>query len=109
MDIEALAKEARLGDPWTFPGREREWHATREQLSRFAALVAEAEREACAKTCEALWQEEATAAANGTQEPKYHDCIECAHAIRERSNVEHNRRPQGVRVDGPVGPHTKEQ
>lgn len=25
------------------------------------------------------------------------------------SNVEHNRRPQGVRVDGPVGPHTQEQ
>jgi len=24
------------------------------------------------------------------------------------SNVEHNRRPQGVRVDGPVGPHTQE-
>ena len=23
-------------------------------------------------------------------------------------NVEHNRRPQGVRVDGPVGPHTQE-
>lgn len=45
------------------------------------------EREECAKTCEALWQEEATAAANGTQEPKYHDCIECAHAIRERSNA----------------------
>ena len=46
-----------------------------------------AEREACAKTCEALWQEEATAAVNGTQEPKYHDAIECAYAIRERSNV----------------------
>ena len=40
-----------------------------------------------AKVCEDPWQEEATAAANGTQEPKYHDCIECAHAIRERSNV----------------------
>ncbi len=47
----------------------------------------QAEREECAKTCEALWQEEATAAANGTQEPKYHDAIECGYAIRERSNV----------------------
>lgn len=46
------------------------------------------EREACAKACEDLWQEEATAASNGTQEPKYHDCIECAHAIRERSNAD---------------------
>ena len=26
----------------------------------------------------------------------------------ETPNVEHNRRPQGVRVDGPVGPHTQE-
>lgn len=24
-------------------------------------------------------------------------------------NVEHNRRPQGVRIDGPVGPHTQEK
>jgi hypothetical protein len=24
-------------------------------------------------------------------------------------NVEHNRRPQGVRVDGPVGPDTQEE
>lgn len=24
-------------------------------------------------------------------------------------NVEHNRRPQGVRVDGPVGPHSREK
>lgn len=50
-----------------------------------------AEREASAKTCEALWQEEATAAANGNQNPRYHDCIECAHAIRERSNVQDHR------------------
>lgn len=50
-----------------------------------ASMAAEEEREACAKTCEELWQEEATSAANGTQEPKYHDCIECAHAILERT------------------------
>ena len=24
-------------------------------------------------------------------------------------NVEHNRRPPGVRIDGPVGPHTQEK
>ena len=58
-----------------------------------------AEREACASACEALWQEEATAAANGNQNPKYHDCIECAYAIRERSNAELRGRPL---ADGPA-------
>ncbi len=27
----------------------------------------------------------------------------------EAPNVEHNRRPQGVRVDGPVGPHSESE
>jgi hypothetical protein len=45
------------------------------------------ERNQCAKTCEALWDDEAQARVNGTQEPKYHDAIECAYAIRERSNA----------------------
>lgn len=48
--------------------------------------AAKAEREACAKACEALWREEADAAANGTDKPKYHDAIDCAAAIRARSN-----------------------
>jgi len=60
-----------------------------EALARAAWDAATtAEREACAKVCEHLWQEEAEAAVNGTQEPKYHDAIECAYAIRLRSNVE---------------------
>ena len=58
----------------------------RSTLLEFARKLVSTEREACAKTCEDLWQEEATAAVNGNQNPKYHDCIECAHAIRERSN-----------------------
>ena len=43
-------------------------------LERFAALVAAAEREACAKVCDDLWQEDKTA----------HDCRE---AIRARGNT----------------------
>jgi hypothetical protein len=61
---------------------------TGRSLEEFATRIEQLEREACAKVCDDLWQEEATAAANGDQNPKYHDCIECAHAIRERSNVE---------------------
>jgi hypothetical protein len=29
--------------------------------------------------------------------------------LTKAPNVEHNRRPQGVRVDGPVGPDTQEE
>lgn len=57
-----------------------------DQLVQFAELVRADEREACAKVCDDLWDEEAKAAANGTQEPRYHDAIECAYAIRARSN-----------------------
>jgi hypothetical protein len=46
-----------------------------------------AEREACAKVCEDLWKQEADDAASGTQDTKYHDAIECAYAIRARSNT----------------------
>lgn len=57
-------------------------------IEKFAGMIASAEREACAKVCETLWQEEADAAANGTQTPKYHDAIECASAIRARSDTD---------------------
>jgi hypothetical protein len=49
------------------------WTLTQEEIERFAALVAAAEREACAKVCDDLWQEDKTA----------HDCRE---AIRARNN-----------------------
>lgn len=65
------------------PAAEAMWQELKACVDRLIAT----EREACAKVCEALWKQEADAAANGTQEPKYHDAIECAYAIRARSNT----------------------
>jgi hypothetical protein len=64
-DIIKLAREA----GWNWP----EVHTTsiEDRLERFAALVAAAEREACAKVCE---------------ESNAFDWPECAAAIRARSN-----------------------
>lgn len=48
---------------------------TRDELERFAALVAAAEREACAKVCEM------------GQHSEYDGHADCAAAIRARGNV----------------------
>ena len=63
MAIEAGGYLAELpkGDAWLF--------AEDEYLERFAALVASAEREACAKVCDDLWEDDGTA-------------YDCAEAIR---------------------------
>ena len=53
-----------------------------EELDSFATLFRNAVLEEAAVKCEGLWHEEVTAAVNGTQQPKYHDCIECSSAIR---------------------------
>ena len=45
-----------------------------DKLERFAALVASAEREACAKVCDDLWEDDGTA-------------YECAEAIRARGQA----------------------
>jgi len=44
------------------------------QIERFAALVAAAEREACAKVCDGLWQDDGTA-------------YDCREAIRARGQA----------------------
>jgi|688.fasta_scaffold694346_2 hypothetical protein len=49
-DIIKLAREAGLAEGIA-DGLNGEWKAEREFLERFAALVAAAEREACAKLC----------------------------------------------------------
>ena len=51
-----------------------------EHLERFAALVAAAEREACAKVCEGIAEEFAF-------EPHNPDPVYCAAAIRARGNT----------------------
>jgi hypothetical protein len=69
--IEEMAREA--GDDWDHTLKE-----DRKFLERFAALVADAEREACAKVCEDLGM-----ATNGMHERNH----ECAKAIRARGQA----------------------
>ena len=51
-DIIKLAREAGAGEPESLYGRTDYIVMTRSELERFAALVAAAEREACAKVCD---------------------------------------------------------
>ena len=64
-----------------------------------------AERETCAEICDKHAENMARHGDAELAEQSRQDAV----AIRARSNVEHNRRPQGVRVDGQVGPHTQER
>jgi hypothetical protein len=48
-DIIRMAREAHLAEPYH---PYHPWSASQEALERFAALVAEAEREACARVCD---------------------------------------------------------
>ena len=71
-EIVKMARQAglvRTGDKWVEPAR---WGVT--ELVHFAALVAAAEREACAKVCDDLVLHQYSASG-------------CAAAIRERSNA----------------------
>lgn len=82
MDIEALMKDIAAPNPWTFPGKEQVWHMSRSQIARLAGLVAEREREACAKAVIAR------AAKVGHRALPVSVGEACACAIRMRSNVE---------------------
>jgi hypothetical protein len=53
-DIIRLAREAGAGEPESLYGRTDYVVMTWFELERFAALVAAAEREACAKLCEEM-------------------------------------------------------
>ena len=64
-DIIAMAKEVGFSDG--------EIDTCQLMLERFAVLVASAEREACAKMCDYLWEDDYSAYA-------------CAEAIRAREN-----------------------
>lgn len=73
-EIIQMAREA--GTPYVnrhYPGV-TSFGFTEDALQRFAALVAKAEREACAKVCDDLWQDDKTAYA-------------CREAIRARGNA----------------------
>jgi hypothetical protein len=51
-DIIRMAREAGAGEPESLYGRTDYFAMTGYELERFAALVAAAEREACAQVCE---------------------------------------------------------
>jgi len=70
-DIIRMAREAGIRPIDEFAGA---WITYDEPIERFAALVAAAEREACAKVCDDLWQEDKTA-------------YDCREAIRARGQV----------------------
>jgi hypothetical protein len=75
----ALAKEA----GWEYATDDRGF----EPLWRFAALVAAAEREACARVCEeeaADFEQMANGCSDGRYDWKADGCMDCAAAIRAR-------------------------
>jgi len=58
------------------------WYISQGQLEAFAKLVAEHEREACAKLCEQMWHEWLDSTEEN--EPNKPDAEDCYRAIRAR-------------------------
>ena len=82
-DIIRMYKEA---NGWSPEGFDR----TVQELERFAALVAAAEREACAKMCADLYSKWADELINSTDEeddPLPPDAVDCKLAIRARGQA----------------------
>jgi hypothetical protein len=75
-DILRMAKEAGV-DAWWDSGDENR-DVLQDHLERFAALVAQHEREQCAKVCEQI------SGPIETYNPAYEHYIKCAEAIRAR-------------------------
>ena len=73
-DIIRMAREAEFGFMTEKPKSATHMQCGIDDLERFAALVAAAEREACAKVCDDLWQEDKTA-------------YDCREAIRSRGQA----------------------
>ena len=73
-DIIRMSLEAGFFPDWNWD--RTNWHAAgfSNSFERFAALVAAAEREACAKLCEEHWRHSGNA-------------MNCADAIRARENT----------------------
>jgi hypothetical protein len=73
-DIIAMARDAGAGEPESLFGRTDYIVMTQHELERFAALVAAAEQEACAKICEARYM--------GDNNREDMEARRCAAAIR---------------------------
>ncbi len=66
------------------------WGVSDAAIERFATLVAEREREACAKECDEwaeCWNESAQGAYDGRYDYKADSARSCAESIRTRSNT----------------------
>ena len=77
-DIIRMAREAGFTEGMAWLGEVLVWEAEPKNLERFAALVAAAEREACAKVCEALGNDALI------DEMEYRAFCEADEAIRAR-------------------------
>jgi len=64
-DVLRIARDVGAAQPESLYGRTDYVVMTISELERFAALVAAAEREACAKVCESCWFIDGTDTANG--------------------------------------------
>jgi hypothetical protein len=87
-DIIRMAREAGLGATLTHNGEVGQWIEGAnwtEELERFAALVAAAERKACAKVCEAIAQQMEDEGEGPTGYIGW--VIDCVAAIRARSKT----------------------
>ena len=79
-DIVRMAREAQMPFYW------RTGEITYlDKLERFAALVASAEREACARVCELMWHRWLDSPEEN--EPNKPDAEDCYRAIRERGQA----------------------
>jgi hypothetical protein len=79
-DIIRMAREARLAEPYH---PMNPWSASQEALERFAALVAAAEREACAQVCDKIERRKWETVMNGGAMQGI-GARDCAAAIRAR-------------------------
>jgi hypothetical protein len=87
-DIIRMAREARFAEGMDW-GHEI-WEAKTGNLERFAALVAAAEREACAKVCEdeaAEFRSQKEGCRDARYDWKEDAAMECSLAIRKRGEV----------------------
>ena len=81
-DILEMAKEAGIGILYEYDGQDHAGVCDWKDIERFAALVAEKEREECAKVCDDL---PAPDVYSDTDKSMWDvTCVDCAEAIRAR-------------------------
>ncbi len=89
--LESLAPDEYSDEPY--------WSASNEELERFAALVAEKEREKCAMLCDDLYR---AWGKDMDENLKCPDPIDCADAIRARGQKEYRGARLVLTKDGVI-------